>query len=501
MTKALFFLSLLLLFSGITSGQNKINGIVFLDINKNGKKDSTEKGLRNISVSNGDTIVMTDKNGKFSFPLEGGISIFPILPSNYRMSFSSIGNACFKYIGYSPVDEKSEDIIFPVNKIIPEDNFRIGAVGDIQVGDREEINYANQTIIPELASRSDLAFNIFLGDLVNDESALFPELESMLKNVASSVWTVYGNHDRVAPGNNQDKAYNEYFGASHYAFNYGEVHFIVLNNVWSDGTRKYEGRITDQQLRFVNNDLALVPKSKLVVICQHIPMVYTKNKDQLLAMLEKRGQRVLFLSGHTHQVSRHQLGENIDELVVGASCGNWWVGEKDWQGIPTALMQCGAPRNYFVVDFSKDKYSFSFKGIGLDENRQMDIWVAGQDSLDCRIAGFSEYKRNEVIANIYGGGDSTKVRLKIGNGLWIPMKKMLLTAPNVSRLSAMNKIGNYPSGFSRKAALRNSPSSHIWVGYLPAEIINGVQKIQIEANDKFFHAEGIRFLNFPSAKQ
>lgn len=37
----------------------------------------------------------------------------------------------------------------------------------------------------------------------------------------------------------------------------------------------------------------------------------------------------------------------VHELVTGASCGFWWVGEKDWEGIPSALMQCGTPRNYF----------------------------------------------------------------------------------------------------------------------------------------------------------
>src|SRR3712207_8265829 len=43
----------------------------------------------------------------------------------------------------------------------------------------------------------------------------------------------------------------------------------------------------------------------------------------------------------------------VHELGTGASCGFWWVGEKDWQGVPAALQQGGAPRNYFVMEDRK----------------------------------------------------------------------------------------------------------------------------------------------------
>ena len=89
-----------------------------------------------------------------------------------------------------------------------------------------------------------------------------------------------------------------------------------------------------------------------------------------------------------HQVERNFLhGQDVcvHELVTGASCGFWWVGEKDWEGIPSALMQCGTPRNYFVFDFTEKDYSFRYKGIGMDASRQMNIWIAGIDSTDVYI--------------------------------------------------------------------------------------------------------------------
>lgn len=71
----------------------------------------------------------------------------------------------------------------------------------------------------------------------------------------------------------------------------------------------------------------------------HIPLVHTTNSSALIEILEGRGN-VLALTGHMHQVERNFLhGQDVcvHELVTGASCGFWWVGEKDWEGIPSAL--------------------------------------------------------------------------------------------------------------------------------------------------------------------
>lgn len=472
----------------------KLNGLVFFDKNKNGSRDNGEKGIKGVPVSNGDTVIITDRKGRFHLDAGPGCSLFPILPSGFQLSGPAVQNAGFLYVPGNR--DLPEPVEFPLCKDVQKDRFRVGAIGDLQVGDPDEISYASQTIIPELAGRRDLDFNIFLGDLVNDRTDLLQDVHGMLERLPCHTWTVLGNHDREVSATNQDSVFNTLFGASHYAFNYGKVHFIVLNNIWSDGGRRYEGRLTDRQLRFTANDLALVPADRLVVICQHIPLVYTKNKEQLLSLLRNRKQ-VLVLSGHTHQVSRHFPAENVSELVAGASCGNWWTGEKDWQGIPTALMQCGSPRNYFVIDFEGSKFKFSFKGIGLDESRQMDIWINGQDTTDHQIDGLDGLDEHAVIANIYGCSDSTLVRMQVDSGDWITMKQAPLVAPNVNRLLTMNKLKAYPTQFSKKAALRRSPSPHIWIGNLPDDLEKGIHQLKIEADDQYgFHVSGNRFITF-----
>ncbi|GAB6123686.1 calcineurin-like phosphoesterase C-terminal domain-containing protein [Dysgonomonas termitidis] len=483
----------------IAAQQVKVSGIVFEDKNKNGVKDASEKGVKNILVSNGKEIVLTDKAGAYTINTSVGSSIFPIIPSQYgvwRKNKPQIQNTAFLYIDTSLTENENLDFDIPLIPLSEKKTFRVGAIGDIQMKDYQEINYANQSVISELLQRSDIDFNIFMGDQINETLDILPSVTQMIESLPMPSWLLLGNHDRNVRGTNrQDDVFNRYFGASYYAFNYGNVHFIVLNNVASKGGRDYTGLISDEQLCFIKNDLAYVSKDKTVVVCQHIPMVYTRNRNAFLDLV-KDYPTVLILSGHTHQISRHILAPNVHELGVGASCGNWWIGERDWLGIPTALMQCGSPKNYFTIDFDKNNYKINYKGIGLSADRQMDIWIGGQDTVDTHIEALSQLDKNLVVANIYGGSDSTTVMMQIDAGDWIEMDKTSMVPPSVSRLIYMNNKGGYPASFSRKGALRKRESPHIWTVSLPTELSIGIHTIKIYAKDKYgFEVNGSRLFS------
>ncbi|MDE6395257.1 MAG: hypothetical protein K2K77_07945, partial [Duncaniella sp.] len=56
------------------------------------------KGVKGIPVSNGDTIVLTDKKGQYTLPVVADMRVFPILDGNWKMvSQSKMGNAAFPY--------------------------------------------------------------------------------------------------------------------------------------------------------------------------------------------------------------------------------------------------------------------------------------------------------------------------------------------------------------------------------------------------------------------
>lgn len=494
-----FITAIFIILSTLSFGQSKtieVRGIVFEDTNGNGVRDKSEKLLIGVPVSNGEDIVLSNKKGEYLFHAEAGASIFAIPSSDYKSS-SRIKNLNANFLYLDSVSYYNKTSIIhdiALNKQAEASKFAIGAIGDIQMKDYQEINYANQSILSELMLRKDIDFNIFLGDQINENISLFPFVEQMIENLPMPSWSILGNHDRYTDGStHQDKEFNRYFGASHYAFNYGKIHFIVLNNVYSkDNNRNYAGYTTDEQLNFITNDLKYVPKENTIVLCQHIPMVYTRNKDSILKLLENRG-KVLILSGHTHQVGRYVFSENIQELTAGATCGNWWVGERDWLGIPTALMQCGTPRGYFTVDFNQNNYKFQFKGIGLDKDSQMDIWINGQDSIDQYVEDLKNLDKNLIVANIYGASDSTRVLMQIDNGSWVEMEQSRMVAPGVSRVISLNKDDAYPSKHSRRGALRKRESPHIWTSKILEDLHEGIHSIRIKANDDWgFEAEGAR---------
>src|SRR5699024_6750848 len=76
--------------------------------------------------------------------------------------------------------DEVENINFGLVKEKAKEKIKVLAVGDIQVGNKEEVDFAGRTIMSELALRDDYDFSIFLGDLVNDEPALFKPVQKMM---------------------------------------------------------------------------------------------------------------------------------------------------------------------------------------------------------------------------------------------------------------------------------------------------------------------------------
>lgn len=480
-----------------------VSGSLFDDRNGNGLQDKGEKGLRGIPVSNGDTIVVTDRQGRYSLPVVVGSSVFPILPPDYTLAASRVVNAGFHY-----ADQQSV-VNFPLTRKSVNRRFRLNAIGDVQVSNYQELDYATRTLWPELlpspATRHASAtttLNIFLGDLVNNNLSLYPDMRRLMEQLPQQSWTVLGNHDRDVDtvAWRQTRSYNTVFGADMYAFNEGRCHFVVLNNVYPDGARGYKGRFSERQLRFVRQDLQHVPADRLIVLSMHVPLAHTANAAELISLVEGRGD-VLVLSGHMHSVARffHEgRGVRIHELGAGAACGFWWVGEKESDGVPSALQQEGTPRNYFVLDFDDTRYTVRCKAVGLDADRQMNIHVTGIDSLDQHLRDMKELPEGLLMMTVWGGCDSTQVRCRIDGGEWQVCQKQALVDPNVARAREQNLQHIYPTKYNRLNPLRHRASGQLWTLQLPVAASSGAHTVEVEATDRFgFRATGRRSFCFP----
>ncbi len=457
------------------NAQQRVGGIVFEDGNQDGVFQSNEKGLEHILISNGDTIVMTDKQGRFALPISDNKCIFPILPNTYSLSRKGIVSRHFLFTANS--SQKELKFNFGLIPVRNKDEFRADIVGDVQVKDLKELDFAQRSIFNELCQNGEKDFALFMGDLSNDNDTILELMRDCIDRLPFQSWNVAGNHDMNVANPRNSSLFCSLYGSDVYAFFRGKACFIVLSNAES-----HSGTIPPSQLRFLKQLIKLIPEDVLPIVCEHIPLYAVSNRAEFLQTIGKR--RCLVLSAHAHDISRHIWNEYVSEWVVGASCGSWWTGEYDNTGVPNALQQCGSPRNYFQLFMKGSDYQLKFKGVGLDADKQMDVWVKGQTQIDDSISAFSSIPEGYVAANIFAGGDSTHVQISIDGGNWQSMQHTFMVAPSVARIIEWNKQKIFPTQFATRLPLRNRKSPHIWTYQLPS-LAKGFHQMKIRATDDY----------------
>lgn len=290
--------------------------------------------------------------------------------------------------------------------------FRVAFVGDPQVNDSTEMSYARKSIYKELSKRKDIDFALFLGDLVNDNMQLLPESVRIIESLPYRCMMIPGNHDRdVYKGTDGQVArardlstWKETVGYIDTAFCIRNIRFILMNNVRARnrGMSDYEGGFTERQRHWLDSVFNRPPEiltrgnhtngngigtPSLTILATHIPFSQMKGQDSVIAMIPDVG-RVLFVSGHTHSVARNELkitkpdgvAVNTEEVIAGATCGSWWRGVKDENGIPYAVQNCGAPRGYFVADVYNDgRYELDYKCVGKSEQEKLSVWLVKEE--------------------------------------------------------------------------------------------------------------------------
>lgn len=353
---------------------------------------------------------------------------------------------------------------------------RVALVGDPQVDDSTEMGYARRSVYRELYGRRDLDMCIFLGDLVNDNMSLLPESLGVVDSLPYQCFMVPGNHDRDVYRGPKSSMYRQrdlstwrkVVGYVDTSFVRGNVRFVLMNNVrHSDsGMTDYVGGFTDRQKHWLDSVLnrgigetsgkklsRAERNPSLTILATHIPFSQMKGRDSVLALVPDTS-RLLFVSGHTHFVSRD---DSLRELIVGAACGSWWRGVKDSDGIPYALQSCGAPRGYFVADIYRDgTYDLTYKCIGRPASDQLSVWAVPSDSTG------SSYR---LYINVFGGSSDGIVRISGLGRRNCGCQRSQMAAPEVEQVIRLNASR---SRDYRKAhrdefiPLRRKPSPHLW---------------------------------------
>jgi DNA repair exonuclease SbcCD nuclease subunit len=262
--------------------------------------------------------------------------------------------------------------------------FSVLFFADTQARGLREVDFILRDVVEECIG-TDAAFGVSLGDIVADDPNLFAEVSQGIGQIGIPWYNIFGNHDndRDAKSNgDRDATFNRFFGPSTYAFEYGRVAFIGLNNIYFPPEGRYRTHITETQLTFVENYLSHVPADMLVVLMMHAPLVRSENREILYEILKDR-KYTFSISGHVHEQINvfvtDEMGwkgsEPHHHLINATVSGSWWCGLHDELGIPHATMNDGAPNGYSVITFDGNTYSVRFKAARRPENYQMNIYM------------------------------------------------------------------------------------------------------------------------------
>jgi hypothetical protein len=490
--------------------QAPVKGYVFNDANGNGKRERSEKGIPGVSVTNGVQVVQTDDNGAYTLVATNDQIISVIKPSGYAIPVNARKLPQFFYIhkpsgspksefkGVDPTGALPSSVDFPLAKSAEQDDFKMLVFGDPQPYTLEEVGYFDKAVVEEVAGIKGIAFGLSMGDLVGNDLSLFNPYIEAVKRVGLPWYNLMGNHDLNfdAPADSlSDETYEAHFGPANYAFNYGKVHFIVLDDVlYPDprGRKGYWGGFRKDQLEFVENDLKFVPEDHLIVLAFHIPISELKDggdafrdadREKLFDIL-KRFPNTLSMSAHTHNQRQDFLvaadGWKRDKphhhYNVGTTSGNWYSGELNDKGIPVSTMSDGTPKGYAFVSFKGNQYTLDYKVVDKPASYQIEITAPN----------LLEYKKKSsasIYANFFMGSEKDTVHYRIGNGKWKPMTYVLDYAPDFTNV--LYKWDNTEQLLTGRRPSNPNRCTHLWRAPVNTDLPAGEHTIEVKAKDMF----------------
>jgi hypothetical protein len=475
---------------GSAQSNNHLSGVVFVDSNKNEVFDKDEIVLPNVLISNGKDIVKTDCRGEYNISKIEGNTVFVIKPSQYISKLNKQNSVLF-YVPFQEIKEIKK-YNFALNPNVENENLKVVLLGDIQVDVIDDVHHVGKLVTEELMD-NDIDFIVPLGDLSFDNLTIFKPLSETLGLIGAPIFYSIGNHDlnfKESRFQDRDKSFENIFGPSHYAFEYGNELFLVLNNIYPLDERGYVGRLDENQKEFIQQ---LIVSKKIdfnrIHLFMHIPLEEMEDKDWVIQSLEPF-ENVLISAGHTHtqyhKFFPRKSGNPIHELVAGAVCGSWWEGPHDLDQVPFALMYDGTPKGYWTVEINTEKYNYNYKVSGASSNKQMDISVPNINEWDKTLNILND---EYIYANVFAADDATKVFISYDKGAWIEMSKFDGISPNVQKQFVLQREGKYDSMKISKYPKPKTISTHLWRIEIPRNLNSGAHAIRIKAINKNINLE------------
>jgi hypothetical protein len=520
--KRFLFISFAVLFSLIfvttTSMAVTVTGMVYKDVNKNGSYDQGEKGVKGVAVSNGVSVTKTDRKGRYIMTLEENSTLFISKPSGYALPLNknnlpmfyfhyypegSPGDMNLQYPGLEPTGPLNGDVNFALYKHKEPKNYDVIWISDPQTPSNKELSYFRDRVVNEITGTK-AAFGITTGDIMNDDLSLFPRYSRIMAQAGIPWFHVPGNHDMNYMSKDDTHSldtYKRYFGPAYYSFNYGDVHYVLLDSIIYDGMDsenpdkgpEYAGGIDEKQLTWLKADLAILPRNTTVVLAMHaplkinnpdIPAFSVQNRNDVYPILEGF-DNILVIGGHWHSTQHMYLGPAdgfngkapIHQHVITTAAGYWWNGMKDIYGIPHTMQGDGTPNGYHIMSVNGHKIKMRYKAAGKPTDYQMRIMLESMPGKKLvSILPVSLTSSTNILVNVFDGGPNTRVSCRLDENEPVMMTPVLREDP-------FTFVRYVKDGIFQPE--QESPSTHIWSLPMQKDIDPGVHTLFIKVKDEY----------------
>ena len=446
------------------------------------------RGVRDVIVSDGDEVTQTDKGGYYALQSQKRNGyVFYTLPRGYEPVVEDGFNPRFWSPLHSYDLSEVEVVDFKLTKA-KNDRYNILIGADTHLANRSsDLDQFREGFIPCLEKERVMAdgrplYSMLLGDLSWDvywtqNRFNLHDFMRTLKEMSydTMLWPVIGNHDNdpsvpssVETDFLSSAPWRSIVCPNYYSFNLGRVRYVVLDDIYyrNDddggkyaegvaGSRNYDGRITEEQFRWLEKDLSLVrDKTTPIVIALHIPVTRLSGNDfstvtdklaggcslRLFDAL-KAFQTVHVVSGHTHRNYTTHPSEypNVTEHNIAAVCAVWWN-----SGRISGRHNCkdGTPGGYSLWQVNGKKVRWQYHSMEENGESQMRVYDMNtvrnfyRNDADMRAflqkypdrMDYAQWAENVVMVNVFAYDDDWKVEL-LEEGVPLSVERVVAEDP------------------------------------------------------------------------
>lgn len=374
------------------------------------------KGIAGVAVTDGLNVVATDSKGRYTLLSNATVGyIYITIPSGYTIPIENEAPYYFRKI--TDKSKTRQKIDFHLKKSARDDNRHTLIVWadpqtyfDENVPELQKAADDVQKLVHEAYTDRNV-YGVVCGDIIGEiktDKRFFDITKQMLNATNVPFFYLLGNHDMdldVRTNDLSKKTFNSHFGPTYYSFNRGKVHYIVLDDVffYAKGYG-YIGYLEEKQLKWLEQDLALIPENSTVVVCCHIPTwsrearhekwgdeslnKVMNNRRHLYELLKP--YKVHIMSAHEHYNENYILSDNLYEHVHAAISGLFW--QSYWN-------MDGTPSGYGVYEFDGDDVKWYYKAVGNGRDFQFNAYPVGAN----------KEKPNSITANVWNYDKDWKV--------------------------------------------------------------------------------------------